>query len=348
MWQVGEGKTVGRILGTIGGAVQRLEEQVNNWARTTSFLAEKMRAERAGLTDSQSTEAGLHHIRNTYMDMGSMTPFEQMVLRQYFPFYGFSKYVLRYLFTFPMDHPIRAAVVTSLGEQEQKLWDSGLPQTWMGLMALGDAAPDGSVAVSNVRSFNPFRDAGNLFTLTGIAQGLNPLLHLGLHAFGVNTMSGSADLYPQLAYDAHTGQIVAKRPGVSAGEVAGAVAPPLQTLDTIFGISTQARSLKATNPDAFRAMLFDQLGIPFAPYKVNLTRERFQTARDRYQIAGQDVQNALAGKGTGPLRARGTTAVPYQGKLVPANALAELIDLAQRTAKGAAPKTVLITKRGRY
>lgn len=341
MWQMAEGKTVGRILGTVGGGIQKFEETFNNWARTTSFLAEKMRAEQMGMTDIQSTEAGLAHIKNTYMDMSSMTPFEQMILRQYFPFYAFNKYVMRYLLTFPMDHPIRAAVITSMGEQEQKLWDSGLPQTWMGLMSLGDANHNGEIAVANVRSFNPFRDAGNLFTLTGIVQGLNPLLHVGLHAMGVDTMSGTADLYPQLSYDQKTGQIVAKRPGVGAMDVAGYVAPPVQTLDTIFGISAQARSLKASNPDAFRAMIFDQLGIPFAPYKVNITRERFQTARDRYQIASQDVTNALAGKGTGPLKARGNSAVAYQGRLVPANQLAAWLDQIQRETKGIAPKAVL-------
>jgi hypothetical protein len=93
--------------------------------------------------------------------------------------------------------------------------------------------------------------------------------------------------------------------------------------------------------------LFDQLGIPFVPYRVNLTRERFLTSNSRFQIAQQEVANATKGGGTAALRARGTSLVPFQGKLVPAAALADYIDMWQRyaAAQGTVARSVMPSTR---
>lgn len=324
--------------------VAHFEETAGNLYRMMSYLGELKRASRSGYSAEMAETMALEQARKVGVDLDGMTPLENSVLRQVLPFYAFSKYLARFLLHYPADHPIRAAVLTQLSENEQAHWKSGLPQNWQQLFFLGAPDAHGNIKASEVKSLNPFRDAANMLTLTGFYSGLNPLLKLPLEAVGVNTISGTPDLYPGLTYNEATGTLeAARRPiGIRALET---ILPPAGGLDEMFGLTAQMRSLRASDPQAARRALFTSLGIPFVPQTYNVTTEMAKTERSRYTLAQGVVSTALKTGNTAQLRRLGE--VPWRSPgakhtaMVSGAALADLIERIHKAYPKVAPNDVM-------
>jgi hypothetical protein len=297
---------------------------MNNWERCTALLGEEKRGLAKGYSAEHARELAIEHVHKTFVDWDGMTTFERTAIRQWLPFYGFTKYIVRFLLSFPADHPVRAAILAHIAENENKDWNSNLPVTLQKLFFIGSPDKNGNVSVSDIKSINPFRDAANIFSGWGLIGGLNPIAAEVLKGMGLDTLGGTPELYPQLDIDPNSGAIVGKRPGISAASVTEAILPFTGSIDDFFGLTQRARQLKAQNDGAYRQNLFSTLGIPFVPYKINVATEQAKHQKDLYLVAQQAVNEAEKTGDTSQLKAMGE--VPWKGHLVPGPSLAALFD----------------------
>lgn len=268
-----KGEKVGKAVGT---AVQKsfdLNETVDLFYRSVSYLYGKTKAERAGLSPEVARAEGIHMANTVLQNWDRMTPFERQVMRTIFPFYGWMRHILGYTMTLPMDHPLRMSIISNFVRNEWTDYGEGLPERFFTMFFLGEPDEFGNIKAVNFRGSNPFSDVANYMTLAGFISQLNPAFSGVLEAMGVNTASGKADLYPDLTYDPVTGRTVPKTPSV-ARTVLTSLVPQGEAISSLFGFpSDEMRSLKMNNPDAYRQRILSTLGAPPIPQEVNLARE---------------------------------------------------------------------------
>lgn len=343
MFQFAAGNKLGKLyeqsLGRFANAKQRFDEFVINVQRADGFLSEQGRALRAGKTATEAHEQGVQHVYKTLVDIEGMNPMERNVLRQVMPFYAFMRHTLKYILTYPIDHPMRAAILARVSDIEQTDWNSGLPDAMQTLFFLGSPNAHGDITGVEMRQFNPFRDTGSYFTLAGFMKSIHPAAQIPLTIAGMDKFTGSAELYPELEYDAQTGNLKAKRPPNSAWTAATTLVPELGLIDYFGGVTQEMRELKAKNPEAYKKRLYAMLFIPFEPKKVNVAVEAADMQQNLLKIAQQDVSNATQGGGTGQISRY--PVVPYQGELVPPEQLTNVIDYIKRIRPDVAPRSAL-------
>ena len=303
------GKTLGRHFAEAVGSVPRALSRFEEFMATTERAATMLAGEAKGL----EREAAIRAALKVYVDMDNMSYLERTVIRQIFPFYAFTRHLFRYLFTYPVDHPIRAAIISRFGNMEQQDWNTGLPQKYQQLFFLGSPDHNGNVNTIEYRSINPFRSFYSNFSLAGFVSSLNPLIAAPFIASGVNNLAATPELYPETTYDPVSGAIVAKRPSVLA-KMTGAFIPEFGAIDHFANLTNDMKQLKASNPDAYRRQLFSSLNLTFYPSTVNVPFEQEKTQMHLFQAAQNAVNLALKTGNYGDL-ARYNLA-PFQGTLV--------------------------------
>jgi hypothetical protein len=288
-------KSAGRWFQEAGGKAgaaldqfRKFEDHVANTYRVATMLSGEAR----GLDQMAAIELA----NKVFIDMDHMSPFERTIIKQVSPFYSFTKHLFRYLFTYPVDHPYRAAILTRFAEQEAADWKSGLPGRMQNLLFIGHPDKSGNVANVDLKVFNPFRSLYSDFTLTGFLSGLNPALTTVMQAAGINTLAGAPDLYAGKSYDAQNGTWVADRPKRSPLDYAAGYIPQVSAFDQMLGITDRYRQLKASDPAAFKRALLSDLGIPFVQPKYPVKLEEAKTEIRRLQDAQAEVSS---GAGTG-------------------------------------------------
>jgi hypothetical protein len=305
------GSTLGRIVTEIPQAVSRVTNLVSGVQRAMVFLTEHDRMVSAGVDEQTARMAGMTAIRDVFNTADSMTPVEQTIVRQIFPFYGFQKHLYNYLATMPADHPFVTETMSKIGQQETQLNSSGLPQTVQEMLWLGNPDQNGNVKTVNVAGFNPFRNFANDLTLAGFTANLNPALKILMQGVGVKTSTGTPELYPGLTYNPQTGSLEAKRPGISLTNIAEAAIPQLGTLDTMLGFNNRLKALKTQDPSAYRAMLYQTLGIPI-PQTVNLPQQTAKAEQSLYRLSSTAGSSFIK---TGDYSAiAGYNLIPYQSR----------------------------------
>lgn len=270
-------------------AMARAEEFVANFQRAMSYLGGKGRALRKGLSAEMAEEIGIRHANKIFMDFNGYTSFERGIIKQVFPFYSFTRHILGYVLTYPIDHPLRASILSNIAEIHRKDLESGLPETFQNLFYLGPMGKDGNVSAIDLRTFNPMRDVGNMFSLRGFFTSLNPVAQAALQAGGVNPLTGSPQLYAEMQFDPVTGSMISKRPKDIALKTAEAIVPPISALDNFLGLSANIRAMKASSPLAARKSLFSALNIPFVPQTYNLPATKTKIEQRLYL----DAQNKM-------------------------------------------------------
>jgi hypothetical protein len=344
-------KAVGHQAGTwlrqfweqTGGNVQqrlaRLEETVSDMYRISAALA----GERRGL----SQEAAIARANKVAVDMDSMAPIERTVFKQIFPFYGFTKFLFRFLLQYPVDHPYRAAILSRFAAQEQNDWNSLIPEKFMLTMFLGQPDSHGNIKTVDLRNLNPFRSFSNDLTSVGFFQSLNPVASTVLATRGFNVLSAVGPLYPSLEYNASTGSLQASAPS-GTDKLATAIqqfVPEFGALDHFVGITDQMRTLKRTNPAAYKAQLYSQLNLPgilSPPITVNLPYVEEKAEMDRYQAASQAVSKYEEGQ---PDTTTPTSfqVVPYEGQYVDPAAFEQYWQQLRSQTNGVDPRALLST-----
>ena len=307
-----------------GGVVElsrKLSELGANMYRSIAYLSEEARGLRQGMDPELAAAHGVMYANKTFVDIGGMTPIEQAVAKNLYPFASYTAWALRYLMQYPIDHPIRASVLARLGEHEAAYNQSkGIPNTMAMLFNLGKPNSAGDQWGIQLRAFNPFRNAGTTFTMAGILGGLNPALRTLFTTAGVSTLSGTPDPFPGLDIDPNTGGLVGTTKGASPLAAGEQVIPQLSLLDHYLGLSQQARSLRASDPNAFRRQVFSILNMPFVPQTYTPYLTEAAHARDQLRVAQAAVSSAIKNQDVSSLSIYDNVPVPAKLKPYVGNA----------------------------
>jgi hypothetical protein len=248
---------------------------------------------RVAMTKERAMKEGMHHVAQVFGDLRSMSPLERTVARNILPFYGWTRHILKYVLSFPADHPWRAMVLAELGYQDSADIPKGLPERIQFLFFLGSPDAQGNVSAVDTRFMDPLRDVANYATLGGWLQGLNPAILAPLAMVNPQIVYGSNSLYPNLTFDQFYGIREAGSQGSALTGLEQFV-PQLGALGAAVKAATQYRTLASTNPNQFYKTIFQDLNIPFAQVQhVNVKQLAVQDENARYESARQAATTAF-------------------------------------------------------
>lgn len=264
----------------------------DDFYRSVSYLYGKNKAERLGLSETAAKSEGIALTRKVMQNWDEITPIERSVMRYIFPFYGWMNHIMRYVASYPFDHPIRTSVMAQFARNELEDMGTGLPQDFLNMFFVGDVGPDGKVKAINTAGMNPFSDVANYFTLAGFTGNVNPIISSVLTTLGVDTGRGGPTLYPNLEYDPQTGRMVANN-GNLITNFAQAAVPQTRILAAATGMSSEWKELLRRNPEAAGRMMWSQLGVPVIARNVPLYEEQFKGELARTDAQDTALRTAL-------------------------------------------------------
>lgn len=270
----------------------------DDFYKSLSYLEGEGKGLAKGMSKQEAIKAGISRARDMMIRWDTLTPLERESMRMVMPFYSWTNTVLKYLATYPSDHPWRTSFISSLAQAEQDDMASGIPQKLRGLLFYGDPDINGNVKAINLQGANPFKDVANYATLLGFVGGgegdmsaitsqLNPAIGTALQAMGVNTMSGSADLYPDLHYDPTTGQLSAAPTDPLPLTALNNYLPQSRALTGLIGWSRDFRQMAKSDPAAASRLLRSSLGVPVMERNVNIPTE---IAKQEVRLLGNQDQ----------------------------------------------------------
>lgn len=231
--------------------------------RSAAYLRGFDKALRTGLSKAEAQSAGIALARRMFQRWDEMTPIERMTMRFVFPFYGWTSFIMKYVYNYPFDHPVRTAIVGSFARNELNDLGNTFPdhERLLSSFFLGRPDAKGHVKTLSLSGVNPFRDVGNFMTLAGFMSASNPLISTLAETMGVDPRTGNAELFPELDYDPNTGRLTAQRRDFLSSLV-GNVIPQSQILMGLMGATTEYKELLRRNPEAARRLLQSQAGLP--------------------------------------------------------------------------------------
>lgn len=252
-----------------------------------------------GLSHEAAQSAGEALMRRALPDWGGMTPLERNLMKSIFPFYGFAGHSIRYVFRYPMEHPLRAMVVSKLAQAETEDMDT-LPGSFMGSLFLGSPNSKGDTTALNLAGVNPFGSVGNSLTLAGFLSQTNPVLNSIFESVGLQ--NGTAELYPTLRYNADTGRLEASHSNPLMNFV-GNVIPQSYIPLALLGANADFNDRLRTNPGGAYQSLMSDAGLPILWKKVNVPQEQAKAEVNREKSANAVLAQAQkSGNWTNALR----------------------------------------------
>ena len=246
------------------------------------------------MTPERAHSEGMKAVADVMGELRHMTPLERSLLTRIFPFYGWTKHVLTYVLTYPIDHPVRATFLSQLATQNSADVATGLPTRIQLLMFLGHPDAQGNVSAVDARFMDPLRDTANYASLTGFFQSLNPILSAPLTTVNPQITFGGNEIYPHVTYSQLYG-VKEAGPQGNAYTAAEQFVPQLQAVDEAFNLSGQYAYLKTANPTAFQKKVFESLNVPFFQLQhINLRQIAAQNELDRFSIAQNAAYEAAS------------------------------------------------------
>jgi hypothetical protein len=325
--QIGRGIHQGEV------RLNNLENMVTDMYRTATFINELRH-------NGANQEAALAAVNKTLVDVDNLTPFEKSTLTQFFPFWSFTRHTLQYVLTYPADHPLRASILAHVAQMTEETNQSGHPNRLSKLFYLGEPDALGNVTTVDFSNLNPFRSMAGAFSMAGFLSGLAPEFQIALKQFGINTLTGTPSLHTNFSYDAYTGTNQATRPKVDPLSWAEAFIPQVSLLDHYLLFTDTMRQLKASNPEAYKRSVFQELNLPFAIAPINIYDVRAKSAAAQYRDAQQVVADAMRTGNTSNLRQY--VAVPFEGRLYDGQQVANYIDHYDQLFPGISPHAVIV------
>lgn len=125
-----------------------------------------------GITDKAAFEAS-----TLMQDMETLTPFEREVMQRLIPFYAWKRTLLRYVWRYPQDHPVRMTIMNQIARQheEQRKVSQWIDDYLLHYIPVGPKdAKDFQAYMSN-RLVDPFADFSDMATLKGWINSINPV-----------------------------------------------------------------------------------------------------------------------------------------------------------------------------
>ena len=291
-------------LKAIGETNLKFTNAVANFQRALAFSDYLMRAKKGKVkdpitgeklewTDQRVRRQAEHHVAKTLGDLQNMTPLERATFTKLMPFYGWTKHILEFTGSYPVDHPFRASALTVLANQDSNDMALGIPKRLQFLFFLGSPDAAGNVSAMDVRFMDPLRDVANYATIGGWIASMNPILSAPIAMIDPQASFGGVPLYPNVTYDQFYGIETASAQGSPLTAIEGVV-PQVSALDAALGISAQYRQLAQRNPNGFAKAIFQSLNVPFAQVQhLNLKQIAAKNELDRYQVAKQAATNAF-------------------------------------------------------
>ncbi len=282
-----QGRALARLYGqavNVSDGLARIEDLAQVMFQSTL----RLRALKRGEDPTEALELG----RRAVVNMDSASPFERTIMKQVMPFYSFTRFATLFLLRYPFDHPLRASFLASISNQAQEEWGTGLPMNLMDLFFIGPQHESGNQTTVNLKNVNPFRSIANTFTLGGFLSGLNPAIQAAATAFGINTLSGSAQMYPEISYNAQTGDLQTDRPKNSMWKAIESFVPEFSAVDARLGLSDNYRYLYTNDRQAFWRQMWSDFNLPFTPSDYNIPQVRGKVALNLYKGAEQAAYQA--------------------------------------------------------
>jgi hypothetical protein len=299
---VAAGRTLRRLFDTVVQKSYNANQFVDDLYRSMAYLEGSDRALTRGLSRAESIAKGVEAGRAIMQNWDTMTPLERSAMRFVFPFYSWTRHLLKYALTYPADHPWRMSIMSNMARAEMTDWNTGLPQRLRELLFIGDMDADGNQLGLSLSGMNPFRDVANYFTLAGFMAGegdistitsqVNPFISTALQAAGIDPSTGAPDLYPTLEFDPLTGSMkVAQTGGPGWQQALGNFLPQSKVVTNLLGLNDEFNDLQRRNPQAAQRMIQSGLGIPVTSREVNVPQEIMKAEVIRYE-ALRDTINA--------------------------------------------------------
>jgi len=247
-----------------------------------------------------ASERALKSAQEVLMSWNQMLPIERSVLRTVFPFYGWISHIMRMAMTMPFDHPTRMAVVAAFARNEQIDAATGIPELFRSLFFFGDPRKQERTTGFNIGGAVPFKDVGDFATMAGWIGASSPLIQRGLKIMGVDVRSGGPEMYPNLAYDQNTGQVVANTGNPLLG-LATDVIPQSKLITAALGINEEYNNMVKYNKAAADRYLLSNGGLPILWRDVDTGVEFGKEELQRRRVAKNVLQNANSSGNTSEL-----------------------------------------------
>jgi len=261
-------------------------------AERKGWINDPLTGERVAMTADRAHFLGMQSAERVMGNLQAMTPLEISTARKFFPFYGWTKHVLKYVMTYPVDHPWRTSFLSTLATQNTDNFSSGLDERMQLLLFLGQPDAQGNVSAIDIRELDPFRDVANYATLGGWISALNPIISAPFAAIDPNIIYGSQTLYPNMTYSDVYGSKSAA-PSGSPIQALEQEIPEVTVLDDALGLSANARAIRKEGAGEYAKAIFNALNIPFTEVQhLNLQQISAEHEIDRYQQAEADADNA--------------------------------------------------------
>jgi hypothetical protein len=296
MWnaQYAGGRTLGRLwkqiqesratkgLGKATDFMYDLNARFDDMYRTMAYLYGYDKQITKGMSAEVAEKAGMETLQKVMMDWAGMTPIERSILKSIMPFYSFINHAVRYVFRYPIDHPLRAGVLGAFGRAQQDDLDAMLPDRFLGAFFFGATDGDGNRRALNLTPFNPFGDVANMVTFSGFLASLNPVFATALDAVGIDR--GEAELYPSLRFNPETGRLEGVRTNPLLA-FAGNVIPQTEIVATLLGAQTNLSEQIRRDPAGAWRSIRSAAGLPILSRPYNVPQEEFKA-----ELARQDSQ----------------------------------------------------------
>lgn len=302
-WEAGATKGLRKGFNWVTAKSYWANQWLDDFARSVRYFEEYENAIKKGANGEQALRQGIAATRESFQNWDTMTPIERSVLRYIFPFYSWTRTVLRYTLTYPVDHPWRTSILANMANAELNDFNSGLPSRLQNLLFLGNPDSDGNVTAINLDGANPFRDVANYFSLAGFLSGdgdlgavtsqLNPFASTALQWAGVDTTRGIPELYPELKFNPDTGTVDPIPSGNPLQTAIGNFLPQSRALTSVLGWNTEFRQLAQQDPKAAGRFLASAIGVPAMRRDVNVPRETINAELTRYHALRDDVNASL-------------------------------------------------------
>lgn len=239
------------------------------------------------VTSQRAWDTGIKAVHRVMGDLRQMSPFERTYMTRLMPFYGWTKHVLSYVLSYPIDHPYRAQILANLAEANSaNAVDKGMTIRSQFLLDIGTPTPTGTVSALTDRFMDPFRTVPNYAGLSGFISGLNPIATAIIAAHNPQALYGTNTLYPTKQYTDVFGIETGGTEGNTLLNMGEQFVPQLSSLAALTKMTKTYRTLAREDPTAFKKEIYEGFNIPFAQMQhLNLKQIAARHEDDKYETA---------------------------------------------------------------
>ena len=299
--------------GKITGVTEKLYDLngfFDDMYRMVSYYDELDRGIKKGMTRDNASAAAIGQTRKVLQDWMGMTPMERGIMKSIVPFYGFVGHAIRFVMAYPLDHPLRAEIMTKLAMAELEDME-GMPTRFLSSLFFGEQDAEGNQTALNMAAMNPFGDVANMLTISGFLGATNPAISTALQMVGVD--QGEAELYPSLRFDPESGRLSAQHSNPLM-MLAENTIPQSALVGALLGINGEFNDALRRDPAAANRMLLSGMTIPILWRQYNVPQEQFKAEVARFD-AQETVKNQALKTGDWSEALRYPSLAQYLGAL---------------------------------